>query len=64
MDNQASGAKLSPPSPGAEQLQLDHPVWQTVPAVQSKRASQVDFMTWMNRGVIANRKKVDDVLKV
>ncbi|MGG4450255.1 AraC family transcriptional regulator [Brevibacillus sp. HB1.2] len=50
--------------PGAEQLQLNHPVWQALPAVQNKRAYQVDFMTWMNHGVIANGKKVDDVLKV
>ncbi|MCM3142664.1 ABC transporter substrate-binding protein [Brevibacillus sp. MER 51] len=50
--------------PGAEQLQLDHPVWQALPAVQKKRAYQVDFMTWMNHGVIANGKKVDEVLKV
>ncbi|NRR04888.1 AraC family transcriptional regulator [Brevibacillus sp. RS1.1] len=49
---------------GAEQLQLNHPVWQSLPAVQSKRAYQVDFMTWMNHGVIANGKKVDDVRKV
>ncbi|MGG4444072.1 AraC family transcriptional regulator [Brevibacillus fortis] len=49
---------------GAEQLQLTHPVWQSLPAVQNKRAYQVDFMTWMNHGVIANGKKVDDVLKV
>lgn len=49
---------------GAEQLQLNHPVWQALPAVQNKRAYQVDFMTWMNHGVIANGKKVADVLKV
>ncbi|MGK5507039.1 hypothetical protein [Brevibacillus formosus] len=45
MNNEASGAKLSTPSPGAEELKLDHPVWQALPAVQSKRAYQVDFMT-------------------
>ncbi|MFS0554718.1 helix-turn-helix domain-containing protein [Brevibacillus sp. 179-C9.3 HS] len=49
---------------GAEELQLNHPVWQALPAVRNKRAYQVDFMTWMNHGVIANGKKVDDVLKV
>ncbi|NRS51240.1 AraC family transcriptional regulator [Brevibacillus sp. HB2.2] len=49
---------------GAEQLQLNHPVWQELPAVQSKRAYQVDFMTWMNHGIIANGKKVEDVRKV
>lgn len=49
---------------GAEQKQIQHPLWRSLPAVQNNRAYHVDFMTWMNHGVIANSKKIDEVLRL
>ncbi|KNB68783.1 transcriptional regulator [Brevibacillus reuszeri] len=48
----------------AEREQIQHPLWRALPAVQNNRAYHVDFMTWMNHGVIANTKKIDEVLRV
>ncbi|MBG9803491.1 transcriptional regulator [Brevibacillus laterosporus] len=48
----------------AEKKQLYHPTWQSIPAVQKKRVYEVDFMTWMSHGVIANSRKIDDVMRV
>lgn len=47
---------------GAERLQIQHPAWQALPAVRNNRAYEVDFMTWMNHGVIANMKKMEEIL--
>lgn len=49
---------------GAEKQQLYHPLWQSIPAVRNNRVYEVDFMTWMSHGVIANSRKIDDVMKV
>ncbi|OAB36424.1 hypothetical protein PMSM_08280 [Paenibacillus macquariensis subsp. macquariensis] len=50
---------------GSERRQIDHPMWQTIPAVRNRRAFEVDFMTWMNQGqLLANSKKIDDVLRM
>jgi ABC-type Fe3+-hydroxamate transport system substrate-binding protein len=48
----------------AEKLQVHHPVWQSLRAVRDKRAYEVDFMTWMNHGIIANQKKIEHILHV
>ncbi|OPH59970.1 hypothetical protein BC351_18785 [Paenibacillus ferrarius] len=47
---------------GSERRQVTHPLWQTIPAVRNRHAFEVDFMTWMNHGYLANSKKIDDVL--
>lgn len=49
---------------GAEKRQLSHPIWQSIPAVQKNCVYEVDFMTWMSHGVIANSRKIDDVMRV
>lgn len=49
---------------GAERLEILHPSWQALPAVQKKQAYEVDFMTWMNHGPITNQRKLDDVLQI
>ncbi|WP_139992218.1 AraC family transcriptional regulator [Paenibacillus paridis] len=48
---------------GAERTLLQHPVWSALPAVQGGHVYEVDFMTWMNYGVISNAKKIDDILQ-
>ncbi|MEV5026133.1 AraC family transcriptional regulator [Paenibacillus sp. LPE1-1-1.1] len=47
---------------GEERALLQHPVWSALPAVRNNRVYEVDFMTWMNYGVISNIKKIDDIL--
>lgn len=49
---------------GTERSLLQHPVWRTLPAVRNNHAYEVDFLTWMNDGVISNVKKIDDILQV
>jgi AraC-like DNA-binding protein/ABC-type Fe3+-citrate transport system substrate-binding protein len=49
---------------GSERRQITHPLWHTIPAVRNRHAFEVDFMTWMNHGYLANNKKVDDVLSM
>lgn len=49
---------------GMERSLLQHPAWRTLPAVQNNHAYEVDFLTWMNYGVISNGKKIDDILQV
>lgn len=50
--------------PGEERAMLETASWQALPAVKKRCVYEVDFMTWMNYGVISNSKKIDDVLKV
>jgi ABC-type Fe3+-hydroxamate transport system substrate-binding protein/AraC-like DNA-binding protein len=49
---------------GAERRLLFDSVWQSLPAVRNKRVYEVDFLTWMNNGVISNSKKIEKVLQV
>ncbi|OMF37740.1 AraC family transcriptional regulator [Paenibacillus sp. FSL H8-0548] len=49
---------------GAERGLLKHPIWSTLPAVRRNHVYEVDFLTWMNHGVISNTKKIDDILQV
>nr|WP_234410425.1 hypothetical protein [Caldalkalibacillus mannanilyticus] len=49
---------------GEERRILDSPLWKRLPAVKNKCVYEVDFLTWMNYGVISHGKKIDDVLKV
>ncbi|GGG81499.1 AraC family transcriptional regulator [Paenibacillus radicis (ex Gao et al. 2016)] len=39
-----------------------NPIWRSLPAVQAGRVYEVDFLTWMNYGVLSHNKKIDDVL--
>lgn len=41
---------------------LSSPVWNSLRAVQNKRVYEVDFLSWMNYGLLSNRKKINDVL--
>lgn len=38
--------------------------WQALPAARNGRVYEVDFLTWMNYGVLSHGKKIDDVLQV
>lgn len=49
---------------GEERCLLDAPEWQSLPAVRSGCVYEVDFLTWMNYGVISHGKKIEDVLRV
>lgn len=49
---------------GEERGLLEWPEWQSLPAVQRRCVYEVDFLTWMNYGVISHGRKIDDVLKV
>ncbi|MFW5435742.1 AraC family transcriptional regulator [Paenibacillus apiarius] len=48
---------------GEERKLLDHPLWRMLPAVRNRCVYEVDFLTWMNYGVISHRKKIGDVLR-
>ncbi|WP_231637519.1 AraC family transcriptional regulator [Paenibacillus sp. FJAT-27812] len=37
--------------------------WQSLSAVRSNRVFEVDFLSWMNYGVLSHGKKIDDVLR-
>ncbi|WP_339204356.1 AraC family transcriptional regulator [Paenibacillus sp. FSL K6-3182] len=39
------------------------PLWQSLPAVRHNRVFEVDFLSWMNYGVLAHSLKIDDVLR-
>jgi len=39
-------------------------LWQSLPAVRHHRVFEVDFLSWMNYGILAHGKKIDDVLRV
>ncbi|MRN52567.1 AraC family transcriptional regulator [Paenibacillus monticola] len=43
---------------------LDTPLWRSLPAVRNRCVYEVDFMAWMNYGVLSHSRKIDDVLKV
>ncbi|ASA20377.1 AraC family transcriptional regulator [Paenibacillus donghaensis] len=43
---------------------LDSKLWRSLPAVRSGCVYEVDFMAWMNYGVLSHRRKIDDVLQV
>jgi len=49
---------------GEERGLLDFPLWRELPAVKNNNVYEVDFLTWMNYGVISHGKKIDDVLDV
>jgi AraC-like DNA-binding protein len=49
--------------PGEERKLLERDEWRRLPAVKSGHVYEVDFMTWMNYGVISHRKKIDDILR-
>jgi len=38
--------------------------WQSLPAVRDNRVFEVDFLSWMNYGILSHSKKIDDVLRV
>ncbi|MCS7464117.1 ABC transporter substrate-binding protein [Paenibacillus doosanensis] len=45
-------------------LILDNEVWKRLPAVQQGHAYEVDYGNWINGGILANEKTIDDVLKL
>lgn len=42
---------------------LDTPLWRSLPAVRSRCVYEVDFMAWMNYGVLSHQRKIEDVLR-
>lgn len=48
---------------GKERELLERPEWRDLPAVRNNRVYEVDFLTWMNNGIISNGKKIDDILR-
>ncbi|MEJ8303882.1 AraC family transcriptional regulator [Saccharibacillus sacchari] len=50
--------------PGEERTLLRHPCWRNLPAVQAGRVYETDFFAWMNYGVLANDRKIRDVMRV
>lgn len=49
--------------PGDERELLDRDEWKRLPAVKSGNVYEVDFMSWMNYGVISHGKKIEDILR-
>jgi len=49
---------------GAGRELLDSPLWQQLPAVRGGRVYEVDFLAWMNYGVLSHHRKIDDLLRV
>ncbi|WP_373419841.1 helix-turn-helix domain-containing protein [Paenibacillus amylolyticus] len=49
--------------PGDERELLDRDEWKCLPAVKSGNVYEVDFMSWMNYGVISHGKKIEDILR-
>jgi AraC-like DNA-binding protein/ABC-type Fe3+-citrate transport system substrate-binding protein len=43
---------------------LDTPLWRSLPAVRNRCVYEVDFMAWMNYGVLSHQRKIEDVLRV
>lgn len=43
---------------------LDTQLWRSLPAVRNRCVYEVDFMAWMNYGVLSHQRKIEDVLKV
>lgn len=50
--------------PGEERAITATPVWRLLPAVRNGCVYEVDFLTWMNYGVISHMRKIEDVLRV
>lgn len=48
---------------GKERELLEQPEWRDLPAVRNNHVYEVDFLTWMNNGIISNGKKIDDILR-
>lgn len=48
---------------GKERALLEQAEWLDLPAVRNNRVYEVDFLTWMNNGIISNGKKIDDILR-
>ncbi|MGR6544009.1 helix-turn-helix domain-containing protein [Paenibacillus tundrae] len=48
---------------GKERELLQRPEWLDLPAVRHNHVYEVDFLTWMNNGIISNSKKIDDILR-
>ncbi|RXZ79032.1 helix-turn-helix domain-containing protein [Paenibacillaceae bacterium] len=46
---------------GRELLQTE--LWRSLPAVRNQHVYEVDFMAWMNYGVLSHSRKIDDVLQ-
>lgn len=46
-----------------EQIAAD-PLWQTVPAVTAGKVHEVDSRTWLTYGIIANEKKMEDLVAI
>ncbi|MNC01040.1 Iron(3+)-hydroxamate-binding protein FhuD precursor [compost metagenome] len=42
---------------------LDTPLWRNLPAVRNRCVYEVDFMAWMNYGVLSHQRKIEDVLR-
>ncbi|MGO4729588.1 helix-turn-helix domain-containing protein [Paenibacillus sp. 2KB_22] len=49
--------------PGDERELLDRDEWKRLPAVKNGNVYEVDFMSWMNYGVISHGKKIEDILR-
>ncbi|MBP1990993.1 AraC family transcriptional regulator [Paenibacillus eucommiae] len=43
---------------------LDTPLWKGLRAVRNQCVYEVDFLSWMNYGILSHSKKIDDVLLV
>lgn len=42
---------------------LDTQLWRNLPAVRNDCVYEVDFMAWMNYGVLSHQRKIEDVLR-
>ncbi|OWA34944.1 hypothetical protein B9G55_14475 [Saccharibacillus sp. O16] len=51
-------------TPGEERSLLQHPCWLALPAVRAGRVYEMDFFAWMNAGLLAHTRKVQDVKRV
>lgn len=49
---------------GGGRALLESSAWKSLRAVKANRVYEVDFMAWMNYGVLSHRRKIDDVLQV
>ena len=49
---------------GEERVILKSPTWSNLPAAKNNCVYEVDFLTWMNYGILSHNKKIDDVLRV
>lgn len=47
---------------GAGRELLHSSVWNCLPAVKGGRVYEVDFLSWMNYGVLSHSRKIDDIL--